>query len=214
MASLKARRCSSPARAAASASRSRCARRATAPTSRSPPRPAEPHPKLPGTIYTAAEEIEKAGGKALPLVVRHPRRGAGGGGGGEDGRDVRRHRHPASTTPARSSSPARSSHRHEALRPDAPASTRAARSSSSQTCIPHLKKARQPAHAQPLAAARHGGEVVRAARRLHDGEVRHEHVRARHGRGVQQATASPSTRCGRAPPSPPPRSATCSAATR
>lgn len=30
---------------------------------------AEPHPKLPGTIYTAAEEIEKAGGEALPLVV-------------------------------------------------------------------------------------------------------------------------------------------------
>lgn len=30
---------------------------------------AEPHPKLPGTIYTAAEEIEAAGGKALPLQV-------------------------------------------------------------------------------------------------------------------------------------------------
>ena len=30
---------------------------------------AEPHAKLPGTIYTAADEIEKAGGKALPLVV-------------------------------------------------------------------------------------------------------------------------------------------------
>lgn len=29
---------------------------------------AEPHPKLPGTIYSAAQEIEKAGGKALPLV--------------------------------------------------------------------------------------------------------------------------------------------------
>ncbi len=29
----------------------------------------EPNPKLPGTIYTAAEEIEKAGGKALPCVV-------------------------------------------------------------------------------------------------------------------------------------------------
>jgi citronellol/citronellal dehydrogenase len=28
-----------------------------------------PHPKLVGTIYTAAEEIERAGGKALPLVV-------------------------------------------------------------------------------------------------------------------------------------------------
>ena len=30
---------------------------------------AEPHPKLQGTIYTAAEAIEQAGGKALPLVV-------------------------------------------------------------------------------------------------------------------------------------------------
>jgi citronellol/citronellal dehydrogenase len=29
----------------------------------------EPHPKLEGTIYTAAEQIEKAGGKALPLPV-------------------------------------------------------------------------------------------------------------------------------------------------
>lgn len=28
----------------------------------------EPHPKLEGTIYTAAEAIEKAGGKALPVV--------------------------------------------------------------------------------------------------------------------------------------------------
>lgn len=30
---------------------------------------AEPHPKLPGTIYTAAEEIEAIGGKALPCIV-------------------------------------------------------------------------------------------------------------------------------------------------
>ena len=29
----------------------------------------EPHPKLPGTIYSAAREIEAAGGKALPLPV-------------------------------------------------------------------------------------------------------------------------------------------------
>ncbi len=29
----------------------------------------EPNPKLPGTIYSAAEEIEAAGGKALPLQV-------------------------------------------------------------------------------------------------------------------------------------------------
>src|ERR1700759_627685 len=32
----------------------------------------EPHPKLEGTIYTAAEDIERAGGKALPLLVDVP----------------------------------------------------------------------------------------------------------------------------------------------
>ena len=33
----------------------------------------EPHPKLPGTIHTAAREIEAAGGRALPIVtdIRH-----------------------------------------------------------------------------------------------------------------------------------------------
>ncbi|NBW85160.1 MAG: SDR family NAD(P)-dependent oxidoreductase, partial [Proteobacteria bacterium] len=29
---------------------------------------AEPHPKLPGTIFTAAEEIVEAGGDALPII--------------------------------------------------------------------------------------------------------------------------------------------------
>ena len=29
---------------------------------------AEPHPKLPGTIYTAADEIVEAGGEALPVI--------------------------------------------------------------------------------------------------------------------------------------------------
>jgi citronellol/citronellal dehydrogenase len=28
-----------------------------------------PHPKLPGTIHSAAEEVERAGGRALPIVV-------------------------------------------------------------------------------------------------------------------------------------------------
>jgi len=34
----------------------------------------KPDPRLPGTIFTAAEEIEKAGGKALAARLRHPRR--------------------------------------------------------------------------------------------------------------------------------------------
>lgn len=29
----------------------------------------EPHPKLPGTIFTAAEDIERAGGRALPIAT-------------------------------------------------------------------------------------------------------------------------------------------------
>ena len=29
----------------------------------------EPHPKLPGTIYTAADEIVAAGGEALPVIL-------------------------------------------------------------------------------------------------------------------------------------------------
>ena len=32
------------------------------------PRPTPPHPKLPGTIHTAAEAIGAAGGEALPVV--------------------------------------------------------------------------------------------------------------------------------------------------
>ena len=30
---------------------------------------AEPHPRLPGTVYSAANEVRKLGGKALPMVV-------------------------------------------------------------------------------------------------------------------------------------------------
>jgi len=35
---------------------------------------AQPHPKLPGTVYSAAKELEEAGGRALPIVgdVRDP----------------------------------------------------------------------------------------------------------------------------------------------
>ena len=54
---------------------------------------AEPHPKLPGTIYTAAEEIEKAGGKALPLVVDVRDEAQVNEAVDSDRRDVRRHRH-------------------------------------------------------------------------------------------------------------------------
>src|ERR1700760_1602016 len=41
---------------------------------------AEPHPKLPGTVFTAAKELEDAGGQALPIGgdVRDPHSGVAG----------------------------------------------------------------------------------------------------------------------------------------
>ena len=53
----------------------------------------EPHPKLEGTIYTAAEEIEKAGGKALPLAVDIRDEAAVKEAIEQHGGDIRRHRH-------------------------------------------------------------------------------------------------------------------------
>ena len=70
----QAGRCSSRAGAAASASRSPLRAARDGANVALLAKTAEPHPKLPGTIYTAAEEIEAAGGTALPIVgdVRDP----------------------------------------------------------------------------------------------------------------------------------------------
>ena len=54
----------------------------------------------------------------------------------------------------------------------------------SKLALPDLLEARQSAHPHPRAAARPRPQVVRPARRLHDGRVRHEPVHARHGRRV------------------------------
>ena len=67
--------------------------RATAPISRSRAKTETPHPKLAGTIHSAAAEIEKAGGKALPLVVDVREEESGEEGARSDRRDIRRHRH-------------------------------------------------------------------------------------------------------------------------
>ena len=138
---------------------------------------AEPNPKLPGTIHSAAEEIEKAGGKALPLAV--------------DVRDEAQVRDALDETARRfggidivvnnASAISLDRHpgdRHEALRSDA-----------SDQCARHLhgveirralsRKVGQPAHPDAVAAARPEGEMVRPQHRLCDGEIRHEPRRAR-----------------------------------
>ena len=54
----------------------------------------------------------------------------------------------------------------------------------SKYAIPHLEKAREPAHPDELAAARHAGEVVCRLDRLFDRQVRHEPGRARPRRRI------------------------------
>ena len=112
----------------------------------------EPHPKLPGTIYTAAEEIEAAGGKALAAPVRHPRRGPGPAGRAAGGRDVRRHRHPGQQR-QRHQPDRHARDADEALRPDA-RGQRARHLPLLAGLPPAPREGGEPAHPQPLAAAR------------------------------------------------------------
>ena len=53
----------------------------------------EANPKLPGTIHTAAREIEAAGGQALPLIVDVRDEAAVRGALERDRREIWRHRH-------------------------------------------------------------------------------------------------------------------------
>ena len=79
----------------------------------------EPHPKLPGTIFTAAEEIEAAGGKALPLAVDVRDEAQVARARGEDAWRLRRDRHRRQQC-LRDRAERQAGHRHEAFRPDAP----------------------------------------------------------------------------------------------
>ena len=172
---------------------------------------AEPHPKLPGTIYTAAEEIEAAGGKALPVLCDIRDEAQVGEAVAKTvetfgGIDICVNNASAiSLTGTLATDMKRYDLMHQI-------NTRGT-FLVSKTLHPAPEEGGQSAHPEPLAAARHEGEVVQGPRRLHDGEVRHVDVHARHERRVRAGTASPSTRCGRARRSTRRRCATCSAAT-
>ena len=116
---------------------------------------------------------KRAGGKALADRHRHPRRSAGRRGDRRRGRALRRHRHP------RQQRLGDQPHRHarhadEALRPDA-SDQHARHLSLHAEGRAASREIVEPARPQHLAAAAFDAEpaVVRAARRLHDGEVRH-----------------------------------------
>ena len=155
----------------------------------------EPHPHLPGTVFTAAEAIEAAGGRALPIVG--------------DIRDASQVESAVAATVERfggvdvcvnnASRDQPGGHRgarHEALRPHA--GHQHARDVRREPRLhPASQAGGEPAHPHAVAADQPRTALARPARRLHDRQVRHEPVRARLRRGapgrrdrVQRAVAA------------------------
>ena len=145
---------------------------------------AEPHPKLPGTIYTAAEEIEAAGGKALPVLcdIREEEQVADAVAKTVEkfgGIDICINNASAiSLTGTLQTDMKRYDLMHQI-------NTRGT-FLVSKMCIPHLKLGGKSSHSESGAAARHEREMVQEPRRLHDGEIRHVDVHARHERRVRE----------------------------
>ena len=114
----------------------------------------EPHPKLPGTIYTAARGDRGGGRQGAACVVRHPRRGAGRTRPSSrrwrrfGGIDILVNNASAISLTGTLDTPMK---RFDLMHGVNVRGTFAA----SQACIPHLLKAAQPAHPEPLAAAQH-----------------------------------------------------------
>jgi NAD(P)-dependent dehydrogenase (short-subunit alcohol dehydrogenase family) len=143
-----------------------------------------PHPEASGTIHSAAEEIEKAGGKALPLVVdvreeetvKKALDQTAAHFGGID--IVVNNASAIHLTPVALTDMRRFDLMHQIN----------ARGTFmvSKHAIPHLLKP-ESAHPDAFAAARYEGEMVRRLHRLRDGQVRHEPRGARpRGRVARQ----------------------------
>ena len=143
---------------------------------------AEPHPKLSGTIYTAAEDIERAGGKALPLVV--------------DVRDEAMVKDALDETAARFGGIDIVVNNASAISLTPVATTDMKRFDLmhqintrgtfvvSKWAIPHLEKAANPHILMISPPLDMQGEMVRAAHRLYHRQIRHEPGRARPGRRI------------------------------
>ena len=143
---------------------------------------AEPHPKLEGTVYTAAEEIEAAGGQALPIVgdIRDEAPVAAAVAAAVErfgGIDVCVNN--ASAIDLRGTE-ALDMKRYDLMQDINTRGTFVV----TKACVPHLQARGEPAHPHALAADRPQAAVARPAHRLHDRQVRHVAVRARLGRGV------------------------------
>ena len=146
---------------------------------------AEPHPSSPGTVYTAAEEIEAAGGRALPIVgdIRDEAQVAAAVAATVErfgGIDVCVNNASAIDL---SGTEALDIKRYDLMQDINTRGTFVV----SRACIPHLEAVGQPAHPHPVAADQPRAALARPPHRLHDRQVRHEPLRARLRRGVPEA---------------------------
>jgi citronellol/citronellal dehydrogenase len=168
----------------------------------------EPNPKLPGTLASAAAEVEAAGGKALAIQT-----------------DIRDEANAVASAVAKavahfggidilinnaSAISLTPTHATPMKRFDLMFGVNVRGTyCCTQACLPELIKSAQgrpqPACAEHEPAAVDEGTLVQGPRGLHDGQVRHERVHARPRRRVPPLSASPSTACGRARRSPPRR---------
>ncbi len=147
----------------------------------------EPHPKLPGTIHTAAADVERAGGQALAIAT--------------DIRDEAQVEAAIAAAVARFGGIDILVNNASAISLTGTLETPIKRFDlmhqvnvrgtylCTQKAVPHLAEIEQPARPQHFAAAAFHAQcaMVRAPPRLHHGEVRHVAVRARHGRRVPPA---------------------------
>jgi citronellol/citronellal dehydrogenase len=106
-----------------------------------------PHPKLEGTVHSAAEAIEKAGDEALPLIV-----------------DVR---DEAAVKGAIHQTAALRIARHRRQQRSAISLSLIAQTDMKRFDRMHGEGAK-PAHPDAIPATRHGGKMVRATYRLHE----------------------------------------------
>ncbi len=143
---------------------------------------AEPHPKLEGTVHTAVSELEAAGGKALACItdirfeeqVQAAVDKAVQTFGGID--IVVNNASAISLTRTLQTEMKRYDLMHGI-------NTRGT-FLTSKVCLPHLLKAENPHILNISPPLLMESALVRRTRGLHDGQVRHEHVRAGHGRRV------------------------------
>ena len=136
---------------------------------------AEPHPKLEGTVYTAAAQIEAAGGRALPVVgdIRDEAQVAAAVAQAVErfgGIDVCVNNASAINL---SGTEALEIKRYDLMQSINTRGTFVV----SRACIPHLKRVGEPAHPDPVPAGQPGAALARPARRLHDRQVRDDPVR-------------------------------------